>query len=261
MKNKKGNVAVIAIIIVIVAITASVITWLVATKSQAPVQKETANQSAPVATQPNKQPAPEPVANQQIPQQEGYFISSKLGIKFAYSYDDYQGKLTTNENKIIYKYGGPEDLNDGQYIEVFIKENTRTIEDAILDIIEAQGKDIENCKVVNKGEYWAIPEYSVYILDLKNPNISYTKQELEEIKLADVEAKEDGGPFDGEWKKREIYNKRLIENCSEYADPLGLGTSKTSPSQFIYNNETRFIFQPGLMDPPFYQENSIEFFN
>jgi hypothetical protein len=38
MKNKKGNATVIAIIVVIVAITASVITWLVATKKQVSVQ-------------------------------------------------------------------------------------------------------------------------------------------------------------------------------------------------------------------------------
>ncbi len=39
MKNKRGNVAMIALIIVIVAITTGVITWLVATKTQAPVQQ------------------------------------------------------------------------------------------------------------------------------------------------------------------------------------------------------------------------------
>jgi hypothetical protein len=39
MKNKRGNVAVITIIIVIVAITAGAIGWMFATKSQAPVQQ------------------------------------------------------------------------------------------------------------------------------------------------------------------------------------------------------------------------------
>jgi hypothetical protein len=39
MKNKKGNIVVIALIIVIVAITASVITWLVVTKFQTPAQQ------------------------------------------------------------------------------------------------------------------------------------------------------------------------------------------------------------------------------
>ncbi|EKE18660.1 MAG: hypothetical protein ACD_9C00268G0007 [uncultured bacterium] len=49
MKNKKGNVAVVALIIVIVAITASVITWQVATKTQAPEQKEVATTPQPEA--------------------------------------------------------------------------------------------------------------------------------------------------------------------------------------------------------------------
>lgn len=49
MNNKKGNIAVIAIIIVFVAITTGVITWLVATKSQAPVQQPVLQQ-APVSS-------------------------------------------------------------------------------------------------------------------------------------------------------------------------------------------------------------------
>ncbi len=45
MQNKKGNVAVITVIIVIVAITAGVIGWMFAKISQAPVQKMVENQS------------------------------------------------------------------------------------------------------------------------------------------------------------------------------------------------------------------------
>lgn len=210
---------------------------------------------------------PTPVANQQAPQQnnqtkiaeqDGYFTNSELGIKFAYSSDEYKGKLTVQGNKIIYKYPNTDNT---QYIELFAKKDTQTIEEAILEIVKNNGKDIKNCKVVNKGEYWANPKYNEYVLDLANPKISYSKQELNEIKLADVEAKKDGGPFNGEWKKQEIYNNRLVENCSEYANPLGLGTSKTVPSQFIYNNKTKFVFLPGLSDPSFYKEDSIELFD
>ena len=46
MKNKKGNVAVIAIIIVIVAISTGVIGWMFAKKAQAPEQKELTAQAA-----------------------------------------------------------------------------------------------------------------------------------------------------------------------------------------------------------------------
>jgi len=37
MQNKKGNVVVIAIIVVIVAITAGIICWMFAKRSQAPI--------------------------------------------------------------------------------------------------------------------------------------------------------------------------------------------------------------------------------
>jgi len=53
MKNKKGNVAVITIIIVIVAITAGVIGWLIARTTQAPALQ-------PVATQPQQVQTAEP---------------------------------------------------------------------------------------------------------------------------------------------------------------------------------------------------------
>lgn len=76
MKNKKGNLNVIAIIIVIVAIITGVITWLVATKSQAPIQKESTTQPAPVAKiQPITQPATP--TTQPVPTSE----TSKKGIK------------------------------------------------------------------------------------------------------------------------------------------------------------------------------------
>lgn len=63
MKTQKGNAAVIALIIVVVAITTGVITWLVATRTQAPV----------VQTQPVIQPlTPSTIYN-----------ISNLGIQFS----------------------------------------------------------------------------------------------------------------------------------------------------------------------------------
>lgn len=44
MKNKNGNVAVIAIIIVIMTIATSIITWLVVTKMQSPIQDKITTQ-------------------------------------------------------------------------------------------------------------------------------------------------------------------------------------------------------------------------
>ena len=58
MKNKKGNVMVIAIIIVIVAITAGVLGWLFAAKSQAPSAQTISQSTTPqTPTQPAVQVA------------------------------------------------------------------------------------------------------------------------------------------------------------------------------------------------------------
>ena len=79
MKNKRGNVAVIAIIIVIVAITASVITWIVATKSQAPVQQAVVNQPTPdTKTKPISQPAQVDTSS------DWKMYTSNLGFSFEY---------------------------------------------------------------------------------------------------------------------------------------------------------------------------------
>jgi hypothetical protein len=83
MKNKKGNVAVIAIVIVIVAITAGVIGYLFANKKQVPVQQETiktVQQPAQATAQTTQiQPVAQPVdetANWQT------LSDNKMGISF-----------------------------------------------------------------------------------------------------------------------------------------------------------------------------------
>ena len=91
MKNKKGNIAVIAIIIVIVAITAGVSSWMFAKKSQIPTPQVVATQpTVPVAqTQPAVQPA---TTQQQVAQPAPTdetanwqtYTNAKYGIEFKY---------------------------------------------------------------------------------------------------------------------------------------------------------------------------------
>ena len=50
MKNKKGNIVVITVIIIIVAITAGVIGWLFAKKSQMPIQQNITQKPATTST-------------------------------------------------------------------------------------------------------------------------------------------------------------------------------------------------------------------
>lgn len=62
MKNKKGNVAIIAIIIMIVAITAGVVGYLFAKKTQAPVAAPVVTQPVSITQVPVTQPAVQPTA-------------------------------------------------------------------------------------------------------------------------------------------------------------------------------------------------------
>ena len=177
------------------------------------------------------------------------FQSKKLGIKFSCFSDDCIEKLTVEDNKIF---------NKAYYIKVFNKAKEISVEATILNIIQEDAKDISKCKVVKKGQFWGNKNYDVYVLELVNPDIEYTKEELAEIKIADQETIKNGGPFNGEWQKRVIYNRRLVKACSYYAEPLGLGTSTSTPSRFIYNKKSKIVFLPGVADQPFYKEDSIE---
>jgi predicted small lipoprotein YifL len=185
------------------------------------------------------------------------YENTDLGIKFNYLVDGiaFNGKISVKDNVIYYDEPGYSPL---QYIAVFTKKDNQTVEEVILAAVKAKGKDPKNCVVVNNGGYLAVPQYQEYVLDLANPKITYTKAELQEIKQADIQTAKDGGPFDGEMAKKEIYNRHLIDKCSDYADPLGLATSKTSPSRFVYDGKNKIIFLPGLSDPAFYQDDSIQ---
>jgi hypothetical protein len=192
-----------------------------------------------------------------------YYINKKLGIKFKYGlYTD--GKITTQHNKIQYKPNGHDYI---KFIEVYSKKSNQTIENAILDIIKSKGKDVNNCKIVNdgqrtyydetKGEKITIP-YTIYYIDLANHNIKYTYEEQKRINNGKKEGK-DVVVFDtADYIKKEIYNQRLIDLCSDYADPFGLATSVTLPSRFIFDNKNKFVFLPGTGDPTFYDINSVK---
>jgi len=185
------------------------------------------------------------------------YENKDLGIKFLYKFDDiaFHGKISVKDNVISYV-----DPNDSpsQYIVVFTKKNDQTVEEAILDAVKAKGKDPKNCIVVNNGGYWAVPGYQEYVLDLANQKIIYTKAERQKIKEAEIESAKGDSYYSGGMAEKEIYNQRLVASCSEYAEPLGLATSQTTPSRFVYNGKNKILFLPGLFDPAFYQDDSFE---
>ena len=193
---------------------------------------------------------------------ESSYENKELGIKFSYAeftgLDSTKTSAEQEGNKIVFKNQEVEYLTP-QYIEIFTKKPDQKIEDAILDVAKKENKDVSKCKVIDNGKYWAKESFENYKLELVDSKIVYTKDEEKEIAQANIEGKET--PFDGEEKKSEIYNKRLIDTCSQYADPLGLGTSKTAPSIFLYDEKasnTKFIFVPGSADPYFFQAESLE---
>ena len=150
-----------------------------------------------------------------------------------------------NENTLSHsKYGGK--------IMVFQKDPNVSIEDAILKLIEDEGKGPSDC-IIEKADKIKI--------DLANPTITHTNEELERIAEADAQAEADGGPFNGDWMKRKIYNERLVELCSEYAEPAWLGTSKSIGSYFLYDDSVpgKFIFLDESYTATFYEYGSIEF--
>ena len=187
------------------------------------------------------------------------YISTNLGIKFQYA-QWFTGTVIEQGNRIFPYHDQMSlpitDWSFMDYIAVFEKPEGEQIEDSIKDIIKQEGKKLENCQIT-KIKHFAYPEYESFIIGLAKPITSYSETELEEIKQADIQAKEDGGPFNGEYQKRIISNKRRINLCSEYA----YGNSRI-PSMFLYNKDaskTKFIFLPATNDRYFHKENTIGF--
>jgi len=85
---QKGNTTVIAVIVVVVAITAGIIGWILAKNSQAPAQQATTQPSTPVAqTQPTTAPTQPQVTQPAptIPSNQNYIEVKELGFKIPVS--------------------------------------------------------------------------------------------------------------------------------------------------------------------------------
>jgi len=150
---------------------------------------------------------------------DNYFVDQNLGIQFAYQQSVFEdvskgkAKVTSVDNTII--YDSP-DLDKPLSLSVFTKKEDQSIENAILGLISQQGKDPSKCVVVNRGDWWANTDYTNYIIDFSDPAVTYTQAEQDAI---DAAANTEGG---SDMKKKEIYNQKLIETCSLYADPMGI---------------------------------------
>lgn len=187
---------------------------------------------------------------------DNYFVDQNLGIQFAYQQSVFEdvskgkAKVTSVDNTII--YDSP-DLDKPLSLSVFTKKEDQSIENAILGLISQQGKDPSKCVVVNRGDWWANTDYTNYIIDFSDPAVTYTQAEQDAI---DAAANTEGG---SDMKKKEIYNQKLIETCSLYADPMGIWAETSSASEFVYNRKQSFVFLPGVTGKPFYRPETLSF--
>jgi hypothetical protein len=171
---KKVNVSVIAIIIVIVAITASVITWLFTEKIQAPVQQNTTMTSASVVqpTTSTTQPAVQSMPTDEIVNWKTY-SNSKYGFEFKYP--DYLKPESVNDNLLTIsnrkRKGG--NLENGDIVLTF-EISKKADEMGGLDEKLKQTKEIE------KSGGAVISRYKEMNID-GFPAI----QQLEDVKVSD----------------------------------------------------------------------------
>ena len=185
------------------------------------------------------------------------FHDKELWIKFNYSSEQYNGNLETEGTKVIYK--DPNSANV-DYIEIFKKDSNQKTEELLLNTVASEWKNPEDCKVIDKWVFWANPEYHEYAIDLAKPFVTYSLEDLMEIKNAELESKKTGSPFNWEWKKKIFFNNKRIRLCSSYADQLIEWPIESTPSRFIYNNKDKILFLPAISWTWFYIENSIELF-
>lgn len=124
MKNKRGNVSVIALIIVIIAITASVITWIIATKTQAPVQQAIITQPAPTpAVQQPAQPTQPASATQEIMYSNGQY---GFQLTFPASWKGYEAEnvAVNGELDVSFNVGEQSGFNIFSLNGVSLKEKS-----------------------------------------------------------------------------------------------------------------------------------------
>jgi len=192
---------------------------------------------------------------------DDYYISEDFGLKFIKNdrFDLYEkehdGPVETRAG-----IGRGYDYSKTERIQFYYKDENQSIESAILSLVEAEGKNPDDCVVLRDDPHPS--NNGRYIIDLKNKEIEYNEEELSRIQEADEQADLDGGPFNGEWMRKKIYNERRMQICSHYADASALGASKSVSSYFEYNDyvaKDRFIYVEESYDPQFYEYGSFEF--
>ena len=161
------------------------------------------------------------------------------------------------EGNVIKFFDGVGNIFD--FAEVFKRDHDKeTVKDKVFDIIKSEGKNVDDC-VVNKLDYKE-GNNDVYRIDLSeaNKDIVYTDEELKRIKEADEHS---DGVMDGGIVKEQIYNDRLVNLCSKYADRQGPSFSSGFAGGFIANDDSDVMLyvRPFYGDLGYFDLGSIHF--
>lgn len=190
---------------------------------------------------------------------EQYYKSEKLGVKFRL-----RDLCKSIDCKIIEKENAITSKMSGSSIIVLNKYEDENIKDSIIKLVKQKNKNINiaDCQVIEEDHNYGKNQVFKVIYKIPMSEYVFTKEEISRIKEAD---KNPDGPITGDLVKKEIYNKHTTKSCSEYANPLNIGTSSCYGNRFLYNelnSKTKFIFlSPGCGDPIFYDKSTIEILN
>lgn len=181
------------------------------------------------------------------------FQSDELHIGFKYHPDWHSKNLKQSGNKVVSAIDP-----SIHYLEIFTKESSQSIKSAIFDVIKAQDKNIQKCRLVS-GRLFdnGLQEY---FLDISDTTV-YSAEERKKLQEATDNPQ---GVVDRAWVEKAIYQANLEELCSIYAQTNEPSTCKGTRAKFYYNpqqSRTKFIFAPPqVCDPSFYEYGSFEFF-
>lgn len=205
---------------------------------------------------------------EKVDEKSVYYESEALGIRFKWMFDifDSEGNFNRKGNLDDYLDESEDKISFegmGGVIEVLKKNEDESIEEAVLNLVAAEGKNPEDCTLV-KSDYYETKN-GLYKLDLADPQINYSEEELSQI--AEAEEKELNGSLEHyfespEYIKMLIYRENLIQACGHYSDPIGIAHGKSWPALFEYNDyiaPDRFVFLQASLDIHFYEMGSIEF--
>ena len=141
---------------------------------------------------------------------------------------------------------------------IYRRTERQTPEERIMELVEETGNNPQNCRVIKMYESDWFEHLSV---DLKEKNISYSKNEKEQLEWAKKDSAESGWPA-YEFTQAEIYNNHLRKECWQYAIWQPPATSRTYGSYFISSSGSiTMLYHPSWADPSIIENGTLKLFD